>query len=87
MLSALFGEVIVPQYVYRETIDEIYARSVADQMGLRTAGSLGILVKAYRKGNLTLEMLEELLATIENREDIWIHPGLCGDVRREVLDL
>jgi predicted nucleic acid-binding protein len=66
-------------------IDDVYARSVAARMGIETVGSLGILVEAYRKSNLTPEVLEELLLTIERREDIWIHPNLCRRVRREIL--
>jgi hypothetical protein len=66
-------------------MDEVYARLVAGRLGLPSVGSLGILVEAYRKGSLASEVLEELLTTMENREDIWIHPGLCRRVRREVL--
>lgn len=67
-------------------MDEVYARSVAERMGLRTVGSLGILVAAYRRGLLTADVLELLLVTIEARKDIWVHPRLCERVRREVLN-
>jgi predicted nucleic acid-binding protein len=73
------------QYQVPLLMDETYARSAAEQMGLQTASSLGILVEAHRKGRLTSEVLEELLVTIESREDIWIHPDLCRRVRREIL--
>jgi predicted nucleic acid-binding protein len=55
-------------------IDEIYARSVADRLGLQTAGSLGILVEAYRKGILT--------------SDFWVIRGTLGHHRepRRYLD-
>lgn len=66
-------------------MDEALARSVAEGLGLKTVGSLGILVEAYRQGLLTGGLLEQLLLTIESREDIWIHPDLCARVRREVL--
>ena len=66
-------------------IDEIHARSVTERPGLQTSGSVGILVEAYRKGILTPGMLEELLITIESREDVWIHPDLCRRARRQVL--
>ncbi len=68
-------------------VDEVYARSVATRLGIETVGSLGILVEAYRKGNLAPEVLEELLLTMERREDIWIHPNLCRRVRREILGI
>ena len=66
-------------------MDEIHARSVAEGMGLQTAGSLGILVEAHREGYLPSGMLEELLATIESRKDIWIHPDLCRRVGQKIL--
>lgn len=73
------------QYHAPLLMDEVYARSVAEEMGLQTIGSLGILVAAYRKGLLTAEVLELLLLTIEVREDLWVHPRLCERVRKEVL--
>jgi predicted nucleic acid-binding protein len=66
-------------------VDEVYARSAAARMGIETVGSLGILVEAYRKSNMTPGVFEELLRTMERREDIWIHPDLCRRVRREIL--
>jgi len=66
-------------------MDEVYARAIAEQMGLQTIGSLGILVEAYRRGTLTSDVLEELLIAIELRKDIWIQPTLCERIRREVL--
>lgn len=67
-------------------MDEDYARTIADQLGLAHSGTLGILTEAYRRGLLSADALDELLASIESRDDIWIHPELCGRVRREVLD-
>lgn len=66
-------------------LDEIQARAVAMEAGIATVGSLGILITAYRQGALVAGELDELLAVIEKREDIWIHPGLCARVRRQLL--
>jgi predicted nucleic acid-binding protein len=66
-------------------MDEDYARTIADQLGLAHIGTLGILTEAFRRGLLSADALDELLASIESRDDIWIHPELCGRVRREVL--
>jgi predicted nucleic acid-binding protein len=66
-------------------IDDSFARSIADDLGVRTVGSLGILTAAYRQGLLTATTLDELLLIIESRKDIWIDSGLCKRVRREVL--
>lgn len=67
-------------------MDEDYARTIADQLGLAHIGTLGILTDAHRRGFLSADALDELLVAIESRDDIWIHPELCGRVRREVLD-
>ncbi|MCC7355410.1 MAG: hypothetical protein IT330_16845 [Anaerolineae bacterium] len=66
-------------------MDEVYARSIADRLGLVTVGSLGVLVEAFHRDMLTSAVFEELLALIESREDIWVHPDLCKRVRREIL--
>ncbi|PKO21395.1 MAG: DUF3368 domain-containing protein [Chloroflexi bacterium HGW-Chloroflexi-1] len=67
-------------------IDEDYARSIAASMGLLTTGTLGILTEAYLRSLISADVLDDLLATIERRDDIWIHPDLCRHVRREVLE-
>jgi predicted nucleic acid-binding protein len=66
-------------------IDDVHARSVADDLGIRTVGTVGILVEAYRKDKLTAEVLDELLIVVESRKDIWVHPEICRRARREVL--
>jgi predicted nucleic acid-binding protein len=66
-------------------IDDVYARAVAEEMGLQTAGTLGVLVEAYHREFLGRDTFDELLTTIESRQDIWIHPALCRRVRSEVL--
>jgi predicted nucleic acid-binding protein len=66
-------------------IDDVYARGMAEQVGIETVGTLGVLVQAYRQGNLARDVLTELLTAIEKRHDIWIHPTLCKRVRSQVL--
>jgi len=66
-------------------IDDVYARAVAEEIGLQTAGTLGVLVEAYHREHLSQDTLEELLTAIERRQDIWIHPTLCRRVRSQVL--
>ena len=66
-------------------MDEDYGRAIADQLGLANVGTLGILISTYRRGLLAADALDDLLVSIESRDDIWIHPELCGRVRREVL--
>lgn len=66
-------------------IDEDHARAIADQLGLVHIGTLGILAGAFRRELLSADALDDLLVSIESRDDIWIHPDLCGRVRRAVL--
>ena len=66
-------------------MDEDYGRTIADQLGLAHVGTLGILIASFRRGLLFADALDDLLVSIESRDDIWIHPELCGRVRREVL--
>jgi hypothetical protein len=66
-------------------MDEDYGRAIADQLGLTHVGTLGILIASFRRGLLSADALDDLLVSIESRDDIWIHPELCRRVRREVL--
>lgn len=66
-------------------IDDSDARRMAEQWGVATRGSLGILVQAHRQRLLTDAELDEILATIENRTDIWIRPELCERIRQSLL--
>ena len=66
-------------------IDESRARKIARKYGVRTRGTLGILVRAYKLNLIPRETLAELLNVIELREDIWIRSELCEEVRRKVL--
>ena len=92
LLPNLYERVLVPQAVHRECVlvgrergYEVYARAIAERMGIDTVGTIGILVEAYQRDHLVDDVLDELLTAIERREDIWIHPALCHRVRREIL--
>ncbi len=73
------------QYEALLLIDDRDARWTAQELGVLTRGSLGVLVMAYRAGLLSAVELDYLLDTIEQREDIWIDPALCRKVRTELL--
>jgi len=66
-------------------IDDSRARKIARKYGVRTRGTLGVLTRAYRLNLISRETLAELLNVIQLREDIWIRPELCEEVRRKVL--
>ncbi|MBN1401258.1 MAG: hypothetical protein JXA74_10500 [Anaerolineae bacterium] len=49
-------------------------------MHLRIAGTLGVLVRAYRQSLLSLDQTELLLREIAASPDIWISARLCEQV-------
>jgi predicted nucleic acid-binding protein len=61
-------------------IDDEEARGVARKQGLRTKGTVGVLVEAFEKGLIDSEGIELLFAQIQARDDIWISPVLCKKV-------
>jgi len=58
-------------------IDNWHAREVARKANLKIKGTVGIIVKAYRKGYLIIEELELLIEEIKNRPELWISEEIC----------
>jgi len=69
-------------------LDDVRAREEASIRGLTVRGTLGIIVQAYRVGQLQLSEVEMLIQFIITRDDIWIAEELCRGVltalRREM---
>ena len=61
-------------------LDDEVARVEARRLGLRLCGTLGILVRAHRKGLISLNQAELLIREIAARPDIWIAARLCDQV-------
>lgn len=61
-------------------LDDEVARAEARRLKLRLCGTLGILVRAYRKDLLSLDQVELLIREIAARSDIWIAARLCEQV-------
>lgn len=61
-------------------LDDEIARSEARRLGLRAYGTLGVLVEAYRREQLSFAQFELLLLEIAARPDIWISARLCQEV-------
>ncbi|MBN1656959.1 MAG: DUF3368 domain-containing protein [Anaerolineae bacterium] len=61
-------------------LDDEVARTEARRLGLDLCGTLGILVRAYRAGLLSLDQVELLIHEIAARPDIWIATRLCEQV-------
>ncbi len=61
-------------------MDDEVARAEARRLKLRLCGTLGILVRAYRKDLFSLDQAELLIREIAARPDIWIAARLCEQV-------
>lgn len=61
-------------------MDDEVARSEARRLGLDLCGTLGILVRAYRRRLLSQEQVELLIREIAVRPDIWISTSLCTEI-------
>jgi len=61
-------------------LDDEIARAEARRLKLRVCGTLGVLVRAYRKGLISLDQAELQIREIAARPDIWIAARLCEQV-------
>lgn len=61
-------------------LDDEVTRVEARRLGLRTYGTLGIIVRAYNQHLLSFREAELLLHEIASRPDIWIAARLCEQV-------
>lgn len=61
-------------------MDDETARNEARRLGLKTRGTLGVLVQAYRQGVINRQKAELLIDEIAARPDIWISAELCRRV-------
>ena len=66
-------------------LDDEVARAQARRLKLRLCGTLGILVRSYRGGLLSLDQAELLIREIAARPDIWIATRLCEQMLASLL--
>ncbi len=64
--------------------DDAAARLAAEQLGYRVHGSIGILLRAIRRGQLTPAEALARLQDIPLRSSLHIRPGLLADVISQV---
>jgi predicted nucleic acid-binding protein len=68
-------------------LDDEEARKEARKRGVKTKGTVGVLIEAYRREMIDFEELEFFLKEISKRRDIWISSELCEEVLRKVHEL
>ena len=61
-------------------LDDMLARSEAHGLGFSVKGTLGVIVKGYHEGILSLDEVRIIFDSIIERNDIWIAEGLCSSV-------
>jgi predicted nucleic acid-binding protein len=58
-------------------VDNEHARRAARQVGLPLKGTVGLLLKAWRQGHLSLQAFEFLIQEVNARPDLWVSTQLC----------
>jgi predicted nucleic acid-binding protein len=64
--------------------DDAAARLVGETIGYEVRGTIGIVVRALRRGQRTKRQVLNLLKAIPNRSSLFIEPGLLKRVIHEV---
>jgi predicted nucleic acid-binding protein len=68
-------------------IDNAHARRAARALGVPVRGTVGILLEAVAKRQLTLPEFRLLIQEIKNRPEFWIGDRLCDAALDKVRDL
>lgn len=64
--------------------DDSAARLAARALGLRVHGSIGVLLRAVRRGHRTRQEALDLLRSLPLKSTLHIRPGLLAEIIREV---
>ena len=66
--------------------DDAAARLAAKQFGYRVHGTIGVLIRAIRRGRREPAEVVKLLREIPHRSTLFIRPALLQDIIRQVED-
>jgi predicted nucleic acid-binding protein len=64
--------------------DDAAARLVADQLGMRVHGTIGVLLRAIRREQRTPAQVLDLLHQLPQRSTLYIHPNLLKQIIEQV---
>jgi predicted nucleic acid-binding protein len=64
--------------------DDAAARVVAERMGFSVHGSIGILIRAIRRGQMTPQNVLELLAQIPERSTLFIKKSILDHIKERI---
>lgn len=66
--------------------DDAAARLAAEHLGYRVHGTIGVLIRAIRRGQREPAEVVALLREIPHRSTLFIRPGLLQDIIRQIED-
>jgi predicted nucleic acid-binding protein len=66
--------------------DDAAARLVAEQMGFRVHGTVGIIVRSIRRGQRQPEEVLNILGEIPSKSTLYIRPSLLEEVKVSIKD-
>jgi predicted nucleic acid-binding protein len=75
----------VPQAFF--LTDDAAARLAAQQLGYRTHGTIGVLLRSARRNRLSASRVLTLLQEIPGRSSLHIRPGLLADIIAQFRDV
>ena len=67
--------------------DDTAARLAAQSLGVSAHGTLGLLLRAIRRGTRTKEQVSHILAMIPSQSSLHIRPSLLADIIRQTKEL
>lgn len=73
-----------PQAMY--LTDDAAARLAAEQLGYRVHGTIGVLIRAIRRGRRKPAEVVDLLREIPHRSTLFVRPALLQDIIRQLED-
>lgn len=71
-----------PQAIF--LTDDASARMVAEQMAFRVHGTIGILVRSIRRGQMGAEEVLGILSKVPSKSTLYIKPSLLDEVRQRI---
>jgi predicted nucleic acid-binding protein len=67
-----------PQAIF--LTDDASARMVAEQMGFKVHGTMGILIRAIRRGQMEAEEVLRILEEVPSQTTLYIKPSLLDEI-------
>ncbi len=73
-----------PQAIF--LTDDASARMVAEQMGFRVHGTIGILVRSIRRGQMEVGEVLGILQKVRSKSTLYIKPSLLDEIIQQIRE-